>query len=141
MVATYFFFADSVLGQFGELGKIAQQFAGSAFRRSIFDFFSFKDLISAAISGLIGGLIFAVILSKAYSWVMGFQKRVLGNKFNTLFKILFWPAAIVSLVLLLIDSGSTGFGWLAVSFVGDVIAYFIYARMIEKSVGQYYPQV
>lgn len=97
----------------------------------------FRTLIWAAVYGAIGGF----ILIKFYAVFMNWQRKFLGGKLNTLFKLLFWPTLVGALIaaLLLSPFGFVlGFGTIALIIVGSIVSRFIYAKGMEKSVGKYF---
>ena len=120
-IADYFFIASTPFGQFREFGG-----------------FLVGDFVGAILLGLFWGLIAGVALAKFYPKIMAFQKRFLANKLNTLFKLLF----ITPIVFVLLQAGLIGFlgfGWFMVYVVSVALAYYLYAKMMVKYVGHYYP--
>lgn len=93
-----------------------------------------SNVIWAAIYGAIGGF----ILAKYYPFFMSLQKKYLKNTLNTLFKLLFWPTVVGAFVSLLIASPfalAVGFNGILLSIVGSVLARFVFAKGMERSVG------
>jgi len=130
-----YFLAASVAVQFGAFGDLI----GNTMMKT--SFINIGSLISDIIWGAIGGAIGGFVLAKFYSPIMNFQARYLGNKLNTLFKLLFWPRVVGTVVGSLIGMWMLfGLGALGmiVYFAGALAAHFIYAKMMEKSVGKYY---
>ena len=134
-LAAYFWVA-SIASQFGAFGGLI----GGAMAKS--SFINIGGLINDVVWGAVGGAIGGFVLAKFYSPVMDFQARYLGNKLNTLFKLLFWPRLVGTVVGSLIGMGmlfGLGVIGMVVYLVGALVAHFIYAKMMDKSVGQYYP--
>lgn len=130
-----YFLAASIAAQFGAFGNLI---GGAMIKTS---FINVGSLINSVIWGAIGGAIGGFVLAKFYSPIMDFQARYLGNKLNTLFKLLFWPRVVGTVVGSLLGMGMLfGLGALGmvVYLVGALIAHFIYAKMMDKSVGGYY---
>ena len=74
---------------------------------------------------------------------MGFQAKILANKLNTLFKLLFWPRVIGAIIGTLLGLGAVAFlglAGLAINLAGSVVAYFIYAKMMEKTSANIIPR-
>ena len=88
-------------------------------------------LVSDLIWGAIGGAIAGWIIAKFYPVFVGWQKKFLGNKLNSFFKILFWPY-LVGFVISLILTGAlsmmySGFIVLIIVAVADLVAVYLYA--------------
>lgn len=132
MLATYYF----TRSLFGDM-------LGSYFGSNVTHIIDFGVLLSSAVWAVIYGAIAGWALSKFYSVFVGWQQRYLGNKLNNLFKLLFWPY-VASIVLNMVMSGllSTMFSGFFSKFiivaVVDLIAVYIYAKMMDKTVGKYY---
>ncbi|MBI5147740.1 MAG: hypothetical protein HZA37_01145 [Parcubacteria group bacterium] len=134
-VSAYFFFQNAIMG----LGVIGGMMGSASLGGS---FINISGLVMAVVYGAIFGGIGGFILAKFYEPIMGFQAKILANKLNTLFKLLFWPQVIGAAIGALLGLGAVAFlglTGLAINFIGSVAAYFIYAKMMEKNVGQYYP--
>ncbi len=134
-VSAYFFVRSAIsgLGVFGTM-------MGNAMMQS--SFINIGGLIQDVIYGAVFGAIGGFVLAKFYEPIMGFQAKILANKLNTLFKLLFWPRVIGAIIGTLLGLGAVAFlglAGLAINLAGSVVAYFIYAKMMEKNVGQYYP--
>ncbi|MEK7568424.1 MAG: hypothetical protein AAB498_02255 [Patescibacteria group bacterium] len=130
-----YFWAASIASQFGAFGGLI----GGAMMKS--SFINVGSLINDVIWGAVGGAIGGFVLAKFYSPIMDFQAKYLGNKLNTLFKLLFWPRLVGTAVGSFIGMGmlfGMGVIGMVVYFVGALVAHFIYAKMMDKSVGQYY---
>ena len=104
---------------------------------------NFGSLVGSIIWGAIWGAVAGYIIAKFYPVFMDWQKRFIKNKLNTLFKLLFWPYLVGILISLLLGGLGYMYGgfsaWLII-IIGDVIAGFVYAKMMEKNVGKYYQQ-
>ncbi len=96
-----------------------------------------RTIIWAAIYGAIGGF----VLMKFYPVFVGWQRKYLGGKLNNLFKLLFWPTVVGALIgaLLLSPLGFVlGFGTVILIIVGTLVARFVYAKGMEKTIGKYF---
>ena len=130
-----YYFARSMYGDlYNQLGI----YAGAYTPQLI----NFGNLVGSIIGGIIWGAVAGYIIAKFYSVVMDWQKKFLADKLNTLFKLLFWPYVVGAILSLLFMGGFSyayggSTGGLIVA-VGDIIAGFVYAKMMEKNVGKYY---
>ena len=116
---------------------------GNAFARAYApQLINFGSLISSIIWGAIWGAVAGYIIAKFYPVLMDWQKKITGNRLNTLFKLLFWPYMVVALIYLLTAGGFSyiygGFTGSIIVIIGDLVAGFVYAKMMEKNVGKYY---
>jgi hypothetical protein len=130
-----YYFARSL---YSDLGIYGSAFAGAYAPQLI----NFGSLVSSIIWGAIWGAVGGYIIAKFYPVLMGWQKQFLGDKLNTLFKLLFWPYVIGALLSLLMAGGFSymygGFTGSLIVIIGDLIAGFVYAKMMAKNVGKYY---
>jgi len=99
-------------------------------------------LLSSLLWGAIGGAIAGWVIAKFYPVFVGWQKKYLGDKLNSFFKILFWPY-IVGIAISLILTGSlstaySGFTVFIIIVVADLVSIYLYAIMMDKTVGKYY---
>lgn len=99
-------------------------------------------LISDVIWAVIWGAVAGWVISKFYPVFVGWQQKYLGNKLNSFFKLLFWPY-VVGIVAEMVLSGalstiSSRFNIFIVVALADLVAVFIYAKMMDKAVGKYY---
>lgn len=139
MVASYYFAKSLYNNAFGPYAQYMQGYAAAYNPQLI----NIGALITDIIYGVIGGAIGGWVLAKFYSVFMGWQRKFLGNKLNTFFKLLFWPY-LVGFAISLIATGalsmmvSSAFLILLISVVADVMAVYIYAKMMDKAVGKYY---
>ncbi len=131
-----YLFIQSALSNFGVFGTMM----GAGMARASFINVGgiIRDVVLGAIFGAVGGF----ILAKFYEPLMNLQAKIIANNLNTLFKLLFWPRLIGAAIGTLLSIGAAGaflgLAGLAINFVGSVAAYFLYAKMMEKNVGQYY---
>jgi len=130
-----YYFARSLYNDLGIYGnELARAYAPQLI--------NFGGLVSSIIWGAIWGAIGGYIIAKFYPILMGWQKKFLGDKLNTLFKLLFWPYIIGALLSLLMAGGFSymygGFTGSIIVIIGDLIAGFVYAKMMDKNVGKYY---
>lgn len=130
-----YYFARSI---YSNLGIYGNAFMGAYTPQLI----NIGSLVSAIIWGAIWGAVIGYIIAKFYPVFMDWQKKITGDRLNTLFKLLFWPYAIVAVVFLLIGGGFSymygGFTGGIIILIGDLIAGFVYAKMMDKNVGKYY---
>lgn len=98
-------------------------------------------VVNAAVNGVIVGAIIGYVLSQWYPKVMEINTKYLGNKFNTLFKVLFYPYLIGAVLTLVSGLGLAGIFGLAplVAAAGMVATRYAYAKLLTAKVGQYYP--
>ncbi len=97
-----------------------------------------KELIVGAIYGALGGF----VLSKFYTQISDINKRYLGTKLNTFFKLLLYPTVIAAIVLSFLGgilSNITGVMPFIITIAGMVGARYLYAYMMNKKVGIQYP--
>lgn len=128
-----YYVVRSVIG--GYLGNYLGQYATPR----LFDFGAF---LSGIVWGAIGGAIAGYVIAKFYPVFVGWQRKYLANRLDTFFKILFWPYIVgfaVSLILGgLLMTISSAFVWVIIGAVIDLAAIYLYAKMMDKSVGKYY---
>lgn len=105
------------------------------------DLFSFNQMISAAIWGAIIGAGLGFVLSKFYEQIQDLNKRYLKGKLDSFFKLLFYPWFFSSAVSYVMTS-ALGFGFLSLLIVlaGSFISSYVYAKMMDKYVGNLYGQ-
>jgi len=137
MLASYFFFKNVYSSTMGIYG---QYFGGSLAPRMI----NIPVLLNDLVWGAIGGAVTGYVIAKFYSVFIGWQKKFIGNKLNSFFKILFWPY-IVGIALNMILTGAlsaiySGFSSFIIMIIADVAATYLYAKMMDKNVGKYYKQ-
>jgi hypothetical protein len=129
-----YYFARSI---YSDLGIYGNAFAGAYAPQLI----NFGSLVTGIFWGAVWGAVGGYLLAKFYPVLMGWQKKFLADKLNTLFKLLFWPYVIGALISLF---AAGGFGYMGGStgmmivIIGDLIAGFVYAKMMAKNVGKYY---
>lgn len=115
-------------GMFGRFARIA-------------NIFPVRDLISELIYAAIWGAVGGFILSKFWAQILDLNKNYLKNRLNTLFKILFYPTVVASLIVFLLGAGlSFAFGIMPFLFsiLGMLLSRYIYAKgMVSKIEGQY----
>ena len=132
-----YYIARSVYGSFvgGYLGNYLGQYA-------VPKLFDIGILVSGIVWGAIGGAIAGFVIAKFYPVFVEWQKKITGNKLNTFFKLLFWPYVVgfaISLVLGgALMSMSSIFVWVIIGAVIDLAAIYLYAKMMDKTVGKYY---
>lgn len=97
-------------------------------------------VVNAIINGAIIGAIVGFVLAKWYPQIMEINAKYLGNKFNSLFKVLFYPYLIGAVLSLLTSIGFVGVFGLAplVAVAGTVATRYAYAKLLSSKVGQYY---
>lgn len=98
-------------------------------------------VVNAAVNGVIVGAVIGYVLGAWYPKVMEINAKYLGNKFNTLFKVLFYPYLIGAVITLLSSIGLASIFGLAplVAAAGTVATRYAYAKLLVAKVGQYYP--
>lgn len=123
---------------YSSLGVYGNEFMGAYAPQLI----NFGNLISSIIWGAVWGAIVGYIIAKFYPLFMDWQKKITGDRLNTLFKLLFWPYVVLALLSLLIAGGFSymygGFTGAIIVIIGDLIGGYIYAKMMAKNVGKYY---
>lgn len=99
-------------------------------------------VVNAAVSGAIVGVVIGYVLATWYPKVMEINERYLGNKFNTLFKVLFYPYLLGAILAFISGIGFTSIVGLAplVAAAGTVVTRFAYAKLLVAKVGHYYPE-
>ena len=100
-----------------------------------------SGVVNAAVNGAIIGAVLGYVLGAWYPKVMEINAKYLGNKFNTLFKVLFYPYLIGAIIAFLSSMGLASIFGMAplVAAVGTVATRFAYAKLLTAKVGQYYP--
>lgn len=98
--------------------------------------------VSAAVNGAIIGAIVGYVLAAWYPKVMEINKKYLGNKFNSLFKVLFYPYLIGAAISFLSALGFASIFGIApiLAIAGTVATRYAYAKLLTAKVGHYYPQ-
>ena len=98
-------------------------------------------VVNALVNGAIIGAVMGYVLAQWYPQVMQLQAKYLGNKFSSLFKILFYPYLIGAALSLLTSVGFSSIVGVAplVAVVGTVATRYAYAKLLTAKVGQYYP--
>lgn len=98
-------------------------------------------VVNAAVNGVIVGAVIGYVLSQWYPKVMEINTKYLGNKFNSLFKVLFYPYLIGAVLTLISGMGLASIFGLAplVAAAGTVATRYAYAKLLTAKVGQYYP--
>lgn len=96
---------------------------------------------SAVVNGAIIGAVVGYVLGAWYPKVVEINTKYLGNKFNTLFKVLFYPYLIGAVLAFLMSVGFASVFGLAplVALLGTVLTRYAYAKLLTAKVGQYYP--
>lgn len=90
--------------------------------------------------GILWGLLFGWLIAKFYPTIMNFQRKYLGNKLNTLFKLLFYPAVLISAIGIFGSMAAVSIlgGFLIFAFIGAIVNAYIYATVLSTKVGKYY---
>lgn len=98
-------------------------------------------VVNAAVNGVIVGAVIGYVLGAWYPKVMEINTKYLGNKFNSLFKVLFYPYLIGAVLTLISGMGLASIFGLAplVAAAGTVATRYAYAKLLTAKVGQYYP--
>lgn len=98
-------------------------------------------VVNAAVKGVIVGAVIGYVLGAWYPKVMEINAKYLGNKFNTLFKVLFYPYLIGAVLTLISGMGLASIFGLAplVAAAGTVATRYAYAKLLTAKVGKYYP--
>jgi hypothetical protein len=139
MLASYFFIRNlynNIAGQYSQyLGSYMNQITQP-------QMINITVLISDIIYGAIGGAIAGWVIAKFYPVFVGWQKKYLGNKLNSFFKILFWPY-LVGFAISLVITGAlsimyAGFTAFIIIIIADLVGMYLYAKMMDKAVGKYY---
>jgi hypothetical protein len=134
MVVTYFTY-NSIMASYGQYS----QYLGNAYAPQLINI---GALISTVIGGAIGGAIAGWVIAKFYPVLAGWQRKYLGNKLNSFFKILFWPYVVILVISIAMTGAlsfiSSAFLLFLVTVVADVVAAYVYAKMMDKAVGKYY---
>ena len=140
MVASYFFirslYNNTMMAPYGSyVGAYLGQISAP-------HLINIGALINSVILGIVGGAVSGWVIAKFYPVFVGWQRKYTGNKLNSFFKILFWPY-LIGFAISLVLTGAlsliyTGFLILIITAVADVIAIYIYAKMMDKTVGRYY---
>ncbi|MCX6721459.1 MAG: hypothetical protein NT026_02565, partial [Candidatus Staskawiczbacteria bacterium] len=99
MLASYYFVRNLYGNMMGQYGQYIGGYLDQVSRPQLINV---GALISDVIWGAIGGAISGWVIAKFYPVFVGWQKRFVGNKLNSFFKILFWPYLVgfaISLVV------------------------------------------
>ena len=122
-----------MLGSYGQyLGSYMDQAYGP-------QMINFGVLLTDVIYGAIGGAIAGWVIAKFYPVFVDWQKKFLSNKLNSFFKILFWPYLVgLAISLVLSRVMYSNFTVLIIIAVADLASIYIYAKMMDKTVGKYY---
>ena len=134
-----YYFVSSLYNNIGPYGAYVNSYIGQVYTPQLINI---EGLITAIIWGIIAGAISGWVIAKYYNVFVRWQQRLTGNRLNSFFKILFWPY-LAGFILALILTGAlslafSGFLALIITFVADIIAVFIYAKMMDRAVGKYY---
>ena len=104
--------------------------------------FDIGRLINGIVWGAIGGVISGYIIAKFYPIFVEWQRKFTGNKLNTFFKLLFWPYVVVFAISLILGGTlmfiSRVFIWVIIDGAVNFAAIYLYAKMMDKTVGKYY---
>ena len=101
-------------------------------------------IINTIIWGVIMGAIAGIILAKFYLQIQKINQNVFGGWFNTLFKLLFYPSVVASVLSIFLAGGfGSVFGgryfvYLIFSIAAELLGSYVYAKLMVKQVGQYY---
>jgi hypothetical protein len=138
-LATYYLFKNLYNSTLTPYGQYLGTYMDQLYKPQMINM---GNLLSSVIWGAVGGAIAGWIIAKFYPVFVGWQKKYLGNKLNSFFKILFWPYLVgVAISLILTGSLSTvysGFTIFIIIAVADLVSIYLYAIMMEKTVGKYY---
>lgn len=139
MIASYYFLQGLYGNPMGRYGRYIGGYAAQVYTPQLINV---GALISAIIYGAIGGAIGGWIIAKFYPVFVGWQKKYVQNKLNSFFKILFWPY-LVGFVISIVLTGAlsamySGFSAFIIVAIADLLAVYIYAKMMDKDVGKYY---
>jgi hypothetical protein len=135
MLASYYF----IRNLYGDMMSQYGSYLGQSYSPQLINI---GALVNDAILGIICGAIGGWVIAKFYPVFVGWQKKYLGGKLDSFFKILFWPY-LVGFVISLVLSGAlsvlySGFTVLIIIAVADLASIYIYAKMMDKAVGKYY---
>lgn len=113
----------------------------ASFRGGLQDF-PVGQLISNMLWGAVYGAVFGFLISKFYTQIQTWNRQYLKGRLNTFFKLLFYPSLAGSLFAFFgLSPLGRIFGFLPFLFIlaGIILKSFIYAKMMTKYVGQFYP--
>jgi len=139
MLVSYFFVRNVYGNMMGQYGQYLSNYMDQVYRPQMINIGTLvNDIIVGAVAGAVAGW----AIAKFYPVLVGWQKKYLGDKLNSFFKILFWPY-LVGFAIFLVITGSlsmiySGFIVFIVIAVADIAAMFLYAKMMDKTVGKYY---
>lgn len=138
-LASYFFIKSLYSNLMGQYGQYYGGYIGQPYGAQIINI---GALIGAIIYGAIGGAIAGWVIAKFYPVFVGWQKKFVGNKLNSFFKILFWPYLVGAALSLVITGAlsmlSSAFTVFIIVIIADVVSAYLYAKMMDKAVGKYY---
>lgn len=121
----------------GEMMKLGRALGSPSY----YNTFSVGDFIVAAFWGAVWGAIGGFILSRFYDTFKQWNVTYLKGKLNTLFKLLFYPTIVGALIGLFfggIFSFAIGIMPILIVVIGEIVARFLYAKMLVKNVGNLY---
>ena len=139
MLASYFFVRNLYGNMMGRYSFYAGNYLG---QNSVPQMINIGVLANNVIWGIIGGAVAGWVIAKFYPVFADWQRKFIGNKLDSFFKILFWPY-LVGFALSLVLAGTlntmySGFTVFVIVIVADLIAIYLYAKMMDKAVGKYY---
>ena len=136
MLASYFFLKNIYNNMLGSYGQYLGSYMDQAYGPQMINF---GVLLTDVIYGAIGGAIAGWVIAKFYPVFVDWQKKFLSNKLNSFFKILFWPYLVgLAISLVLSRVMYSNFTVLIIIAVADLASIYIYAKMMDKTVGKYY---
>lgn len=139
MIASYYFLRNMYGDIYGVYGKYLGNYLGANYAPQVINV---GALVSSLIYGAIGGAVAGWVIAKFYPVFVSWQKKYLGGKLDSFFKILFWPS-VVGVAISLLTTGalnmlSSAFTVFLITVLADLAAAYIYAKMMDKAVGKYY---
>ena len=139
MLASYFFLKNIYNNMLGSYGQYLGSYMDQIYRPQMINF---SILFSDIIWGATGGAIAGYVIAKFYPVFVDWQKKFLGNKLNSFFKILFLPYLVGIVVSLVLTGGlstiNSAFMVFIIVIIADIASAYIYAMMMDKTVGKYY---
>ena len=132
--------------------RLASAYLGGAFGNLIGDTvanataqysYSMEALVRAVVMGAVYGAIGGWVLAKFFPLFLDWNRKFLGARLNTFFKLLFVPTLVVGVLMFLLSSpfaafSGTGFTPWLVLIGGMVIGRGIYAMVMDKMVVKFY---